>query len=291
MPSRVLFLFPLGRWLRSLGLVLVALAAVYSLRAAPTNTVTGLTTNLDSLDVLLIKLGITNPPAGLTSLNALLKLGITNPPAYDEYTKMSDPRMVDPVLTNLLPVEYDAFRTTVHETSLVHAAQAVLVLEARSEELLTDAAAGGPARSNRLAACCAAWKLCLRVERLSTNAVNAEAKRMILDKWNRSLKQGTASAAMQVAALVTIWDPTLATEDLWRLFEAAHDKTTISAFASLIYNRGSAEDWERLRNRLGREGDATCAGILRHALDYKAFRDRGRTGQRPSGGAPLPLME
>jgi hypothetical protein len=270
-PSPLPFRF--GCRLRVLPLVFAALAAANILRVSPVGAAAGPTTNLDPRDALLIKLGITNQPA------------------MDEYAKTGDPRRVDPVLTNLFLAEYNAFRATLGETSLVHAAQTVLVLEARSEELLTNAAAGGPSRSNRLAACRAAWILCLRVERLSTNAVNAEAKRIILDAWNRSLRQGTASAAMQVAALATIWDPTLATEDLWRLFEAAHDKTTVSAFATLVANRGSAEDWERLRNKVSHEGFNESAGILRHTLEWKAWVDKGKKGAPPSWGAPLPIME
>jgi hypothetical protein len=50
-------------------------------------------------------------------------------------------------------------------------------------------------------------------------------------------------------------------------------------------------DWERLRDKLRSEGLSEWAGILRHALDWKAWEDRGKTGLPPSWGPPLPFME
>jgi hypothetical protein len=199
--------------------------------------------------------------------------------------------IVEPALKKLLPAEYSAFQTGLRVTPLVSSAGAALLLTQKAADLLTNTASAGPSRRERLEACRAAWRLCLRITLVTSNAQSAAATQLILAAWNHSLNQAGVYAATQVAALGDVYNPIFATENLWRLVDAAHDLPTISSFASLVYQHGATPDWDRLRRKQSDHLAPECSSLLYRALQWKRYDEREWIGVGPATGPPSPQLE
>jgi hypothetical protein len=120
-------------------------------------------------------------------------------------------------------------------------------------------------RSNVIWAYEIAWSKCLRVYNYNAKRLTerpkddnndnitleekekAEAvKKLILDEWNKSLKEGDKCVASQANAIGIEWNPDFLTNDLWKLLQTTKNYNVFLALCRAITNNGDEKDVNRL---------------------------------------------
>jgi hypothetical protein len=204
------------------------------------------------------------------------------PRLEDQYT------IHEPQLEAFFPGEYGSLVSTFSSRYLAKSAAMALDLVTKTTILATNADVVAASRRERLEACCAAWRVALRVSAAATNSDGMEARNMCLTAWVDGLSKAATPAAVQVAALGSVWDPAFATEGLWQIYDRSNDVTTLSAFAFMVYWHGGPTDWNRLKRKLdlGIRGEGEY--ILRNALAWRDWLEdpTGDPGPMPSVSPP-----
>ena len=98
----------------------------------------------------------------------------------------------------------------------------------------------------------AAWRLALRIYK---GAKDDEARKLFVDYWDRSLDGSEQEFALQMDALSDVWDSSLLTTKLWRMFDETKSDTVIVSISHVLGLRGDKSDLEKLRARAGAISD------------------------------------
>lgn len=172
-----------------------------------------------------------------------------------------------------MPAEYARYKKLLSGDNRIGDARASIALLPKARRLLETTPAKSGLQMDARAAYSAAWRLCLR---LMKESKDPEAQQLIIDQWNKSLKDDGESVALQVYSLSDQWDRRLLTDDFWRSLGDTKCKMTMSSIAYVLYLHGNRDDLDRLKRRRAslQEGNELC-GIVQNAINYMNYRLAG----------------
>ena len=124
----------------------------------------------------------------------------------------------------------------------------------------------------RIAAYRAAWSQCLQTMKKSEDQAT---HRLVLDEWNRCLRDDDSSVPSQVSALAEQWDRNLLTEDFYQLLKKTNNKKTIAAIAYAFYEHGNATDADQLMQIRKSGIDIESQEIVQNAINWMNYRLSG----------------
>jgi hypothetical protein len=191
-------------------------------------------------------------------------------------------------MTNVLPEEFKDYQKKAKGDNGINDAKLTLSLVSDANDLVIKIPDPNKKEDyNR--AYCATWILCMDIMKKTKDS---EAKKMILEKWNSSLKKDDMSVPFQIYSLATTgWDPNriFVNEDFWTLLEKTKNKQTISAISFILYLHGNQEDASRLLRKANSGIDKESQNIIFNAVNYMNYRFKGdQTLPGPASLPPIP---
>jgi hypothetical protein len=100
-------------------------------------------------------------------------------------------------------------------------------------------------------------------------------RRVVLDEWNRYLRDDDSSVPSQLYALAEQWDRDLLTEDFYQLLKKTKNKKTIAAIAYAFYEHGNASDADRLLQKRKSGIDIESQQMIQNAINWMNYRLSG----------------
>lgn len=171
--------------------------------------------------------------------------------------------MNEPTIAKILPAEHAGYEKALTGNNGLNDARAALALLVKAREAFERS----EQEQENISAYCAAWCLCLRTMQNSTDqtarpfdgfdtstrlsagkltADCAQGRQLIMDEWNKSLREDNDLTPLQVYALSERWDRELLTDDFWQLLSQTSKRETVVAICYVLYERGNADDIRRL---------------------------------------------
>ncbi len=190
--------------------------------------------------------------------------------AESRYEKRGGTSTRESLLAKVVPAEYGQ----------LHLARAVGPDKAADSAISVLAAVRTKLRAERLKAeydCdvldayAAAWRLCLRSRKESSNTHVREA---ILEEWNRQLKAEDDEIPLQMAASWTldVWDRELLSVEFWQLLQTTEKQKTLNAICWLLYSKGDLRDAEALKTKMQFTQDVKLKAIIKNTLSWMTYK-------------------
>lgn len=183
--------------------------------------------------------------------------------------------MSEPAIAKVLPAEYAAYEQALTGDHGLNDARASIAFLSKVKETLGRSLSSHSQEQDSISAYRATWRLCLRTMQ---NSNDRTAQKLIIDEWNKSLREDSAVTPSQVYALSEQWDRKLLSDDFWRLLRQTNNKKTISAICYVLYVHGNQDDAKRLTDSHKPE--------TQNAVNYMNYKLSDDTSPGPAAAPP-----
>jgi len=191
--------------------------------------------------------------------------------------------MSEPAIAKILPAEYAAYEQALAGDHGLNDARASIALLSKVKETLGRSLQSHNQEQDSISAYRAAWRLCLRTMRDSKDQA---AQKLIVDEWNKSLREDSDATPSQVYALSEQWDRKLLTNDFWQLLRQTNKRKTVSAICYVLYERGNAADAAQLMQKRKSGVDVGLQEGIQNTINYMNYRLSGDTSPGPAAAPP-----
>jgi len=193
-------------------------------------------------------------------------------------------RMKEPSIAKVFPEEYAAYEKALAQANGTNLVRASLVLLAKAKESLHRTSSTTNVAQDEIKIYRATWLLCLQTMHESKNQT---AQRLIVDEWNKSLREDDEAVPSQVYTLVEQWNRNLLTDEFWQLLKQTNKKKTISAISYVLCQYGNSADTDRLMQKRKSGIDKASQGIIQNAINWMNYRLSGdKTNPGPAAAPP-----
>lgn len=190
------------------------------------------------------------------------------------------------MIAAVLPAAHAAYKSALAGDNSVGDAQAAPSLLSKARETLIAASRKSNRVREQFEACWDTWRLCLR---LRSNSTEQAARQLIVDQWNKGLREDGDRVRAQLYALSDEWDRDLLTEQFWQLFHQTANPKMISATCYILYVCGDGYAMAQLAKKLDSGIDAQSKGFVLVAMTWIGVRRAGGGAEvRPRAGCPAP---
>jgi hypothetical protein len=189
-------------------------------------------------------------------------------------------------LTNVLPEGFKDYQKKAKGDNGINDAKLTLSLVSDANDLVIKIPDPNKKEDyNR--AYCATWILCTDIMK---NTKDTDVKKLILEKWNSSLRKDDLTVPYQIYA---IKDSNLFTDDLWKLLENTKMRHTISAISCMLLGSSNRENEKQFTEMLIKKRDSKIdgdsKGDIQRTLNWINYSLHGdKTLPGPAARPPIP---
>lgn len=194
----------------------------------------------------------------------------------DEYIK---------AIAKVLPDEFENYKKQINGDNGLNDAKVSLSLVSTAQDLILKSTDNtDPNQQEEYnKAYYATWRFCTAIMKKTKDQ---EVKKLILERWNNSIKKDDISVPYQIYAIAYDgWDPnrSLLSEDFWKLLEQTKRKKAITAISFVLYQYGNREDAEILMKKQNSGIDIELQVITQRAITWMDCRLSGYKSMPPTG--------
>ena len=183
---------------------------------------------------------------------------------------------------------YETFKGKLDHQHGTNDVMAAIGLVSSANELVAQLPDSGEAHLGAVDDAVPAWRLAIRIYR---GTESEEGKRLFLQYWDRSLARSVKLVAPQLFAWSQVWEPTLATDELWRQLSENSNKRILEGISYVLAEQGDQQTLTRFGDEAKRVVEPDARRNMTTALNWGLSRlqDAASPGLIHLGPEPQPF--